>query len=289
MEIAHRMATEPAPDVREVWAEAPAPAAETLCAAMARDPRDRPASAGQLGRSLDEAFKATQPAATRPQPETTRAMPAVVPPPEPPRAAPTPRAQRPVAPPPRRAAPPPRSSTHGLPRWIPVVALIAVLLVAAAAIAAVTNGGSDKGTPPSTHTTAAKKPKKKTSSTPSQAQTQTQAQQTTPSTTPAPTQSQTTPTPAASDTPAQMQLQAHNLINQGKYAEAIALDKQIVAKGPGIGLTYAYALFDMGHALRVSGHPDQAIPVLQQRLKINNQRDVVKAELEKAKKEAGSG
>jgi tetratricopeptide (TPR) repeat protein len=86
-----------------------------------------------------------------------------------------------------------------------------------------------------------------------------------------------------------MQLQAHNLINQGKYDQAIALDRQIVAKGPGIGLTYAYALFDLGHALRVTGHPDQAIPILEQRLKINNQRDVVKQELEKAKAEAKSG
>jgi tetratricopeptide (TPR) repeat protein len=86
-----------------------------------------------------------------------------------------------------------------------------------------------------------------------------------------------------------MQAQAHNLINQGKYAEAIALARQVVAKGPGTGLTYAYALYDLGHALRVSGHPDQAIPVLEQRLKINNQRDVVKAELEKAKAEAKSG
>jgi len=86
-----------------------------------------------------------------------------------------------------------------------------------------------------------------------------------------------------------MQARAHDLINQGKYADAIAIDKQIVAKGPSTGLTYAYALFDLGHALRVSGHPDQAIPILKQRLKIDNQRDVVKAELEKAKAAAGSG
>jgi serine/threonine-protein kinase len=285
MEIAHRMATEPTPDVREVWAEAPRPAAEALCAAMARDPRDRPPSAGGLGRSLDEAFKATQPATTRPQPETTRAMP-VTPPPQQ-----RPRAERPVTPPPRRPAPPvARSSHRGLPRWIPVAVLVAMLLVVAGAIAALTNGGSDKATPPVVSTsqkTAAKKPKKKTSSTPAQAQTQTQ--QTTPSTTPAPTQSQTTPAPTASADPAQMQMQAHNLINQGKYADAIALDKQVVAKGPSTGLTYAYALFDLGHALRVSGHPDQAIPILEQRLKINNQRGVVKQELQKAKQEAGSG
>jgi tetratricopeptide (TPR) repeat protein len=86
-----------------------------------------------------------------------------------------------------------------------------------------------------------------------------------------------------------MQLQAHNLINQGKYDEAIALDKQVVAKGPSTGLTYAYALYDLGHALRVAGRPAEAIPILEQRMKINNQRDVVKQELEQAKREAKSG
>jgi tetratricopeptide (TPR) repeat protein len=172
--------------------------------------------------------------------------------------------------------------------------LLAVLLIAAAAIAALSSGGSDTGNAPAVstkHHAPSKKPKKKattTSTTQSQAPAQTQ-QQPAPATTPTQTQSQTTPAPAATSDPAQMQLQAHNLLNQGKYAEAIALDKQVVAKGPGTGLTYAYALFDLGHALRVSGHPDQAIPILEQRLKINNQRGVVKQELEKAKKEAGSG
>jgi eukaryotic-like serine/threonine-protein kinase len=277
MEIAHRIATEPTPDVREVWAGAPGGAADALSAAMAREPGARPSSAGQLARSLDDAFKATQPAA--PQPETTQPMPVV-------------RRDRPLPPPPRRTVPPPIRS-RGLPRWIPVAALVAVLLVVAGAIAALTNGGSDKGTAPvvPAKQEPAKTPKKEKKKTESSAPTQTQqpAQtQTQQQTTPTQPSSQTTPAPA-SGSPAQMQLQAHNLINQGKYDEAIALDKQVVAKGPGIGVTYAYALYDLGHALRVSGHPDQAIPILEQRLKINNQRGVVKAELEKAKKEAGSG
>jgi tetratricopeptide (TPR) repeat protein len=86
-----------------------------------------------------------------------------------------------------------------------------------------------------------------------------------------------------------MQAQAHNLINQGKYEEAIALDRQVVNQGPGSGLTYAYALYDLGHALRQAGRPQEAIPVLQQRMTIDNQRDVVKAELKQAKKEAKKG
>src|SRR3954449_8217024 len=62
VEIAHRMATEGAPDIRQAWPDAPDAASEALCQAMARDPRDRPRSAGQLARALDDAFKATQPA-----------------------------------------------------------------------------------------------------------------------------------------------------------------------------------------------------------------------------------
>jgi serine/threonine-protein kinase len=259
VEIAHQVVTEPPPDIREEWPGAPPAAADVLRRAMARDPEQRPRSAGELGRALDDSFKATRPATTRAIPATQTRTRAIPPPP-----------RRPVA-----------RSRRGLPGWIPVAALIAVLLVAAGAIAALTNGGNDKGTAPVVATQKkppAKKHKQSTS---------TQAQQTGSQTTPS-TASQTTPstTPSTGGSPAQMQLQAHSLINQGNYDQAIALDKQVVAQGPGSGLTYAYALYDLGHALRLAGRPAEAIPVLQQRMKINNQRDVVKAELEQAKADA---
>src|SRR6476661_3683721 len=69
VEIAHQIASDPTPDLREVWEQAPPEAAATLCGAMARDPRDRPRTAGELARGLDDSFKATTPA---PQPATTR-------------------------------------------------------------------------------------------------------------------------------------------------------------------------------------------------------------------------
>jgi serine/threonine protein kinase len=270
VEIAHQIANEPSPDVREAWSDAPPAAADVIQQAMARDPERRPASAGQLGRALDDAFKATQPA-----PPTTVPFQAMEPRPTP-RPRPRPAAGR-VRPAPPRAV----RQSRGMPRWIPVAVLVAGLLVVAGAIAALTSGGSDKATPPVAQTThtPAKKPKQKTDTT-----TTTQQSQTSPS-----TSTQTAPAPAASDDPAQMQLQAHNLINQGNYDQAIAIDKQVVAKGPTSDLTYAYALYDLGHALRLAGRPDEAIPVLQQRMKIDNQRDVVKAELERAKQEAKSG
>jgi serine/threonine-protein kinase len=175
--------------------------------------------------------------------------------------------------------PPVARSRSGAPRWIPVVVLIAALLVAAGAIAAIAGGGDDKATAPIAPTNkqpAKKKPARKKPAT-------TQQQTSSP---PAQSQSETTQAPAASGDPAQMQAQAHNLINQGQYDQAIELDKQVVAQGPGTGLTYAYALYDLGHALRLAGRPEEAIPILQQRMKINNQRDVVKAELEQAKRDA---
>ncbi|HEX4733186.1 MAG TPA: serine/threonine-protein kinase [Thermoleophilaceae bacterium] len=275
VEIAHQIASEPVADIREAWSDAPPAAAAVLQGAMSRDRGDRPKSAGQLARGLDDAFKATQPAKTRTIPfqsgPPTEAFPAARE-----TRAPAPRTRTTA----RRMPPPVSRSRSGLPRWIPLAALIAVLLVAGAAIAALTSGGDSKGTADiaATSKQPPKKPAKKKTATSQQ-----QTQQTNSQTTPA-TGSQTTP--AGSGDPGQMQTQAHNLINQGQYDQAIALDRQVVAKGPSTGLTYAYALYDLGHALRLAGRPDEAIPILEQRMKIDNQRDVVKAELEQAKRDA---
>src|SRR5918997_1733489 len=48
MEIAHRIATEGPPELRDAWPKAPKAAALALQRGMARDPKDRPASAGEL-------------------------------------------------------------------------------------------------------------------------------------------------------------------------------------------------------------------------------------------------
>jgi len=58
VEIAHRATTEPPPDLREAWPEAPAAAAELLTRAMDRDPAVRPTSAGALVRDLGAALHA---------------------------------------------------------------------------------------------------------------------------------------------------------------------------------------------------------------------------------------
>ena len=54
-------------------------------------------------------------------------------------------------------------------------------------------------------------------------------------------------------------------------------------------LTYAYALFNLGQALRLAGRPEEAIPVLERRLEIPNQVETVERELAAARVAAAGG
>jgi tetratricopeptide (TPR) repeat protein len=75
----------------------------------------------------------------------------------------------------------------------------------------------------------------------------------------------------------------------GDYAGAIAAMRQVLADTPAGSLLHAYALFDLGHSLRLSGDPQAAIPVLEERLRYPNQTGVVRAELLLAMRAAGIG
>jgi eukaryotic-like serine/threonine-protein kinase len=95
----------------------------------------------------------------------------------------------------------------------------------------------------------------------------------------------TTPTPPTADT---LAAQGHSLIDSGQYSAAIALLQRAVdAASPG-SLTYAYALYDLGHAYLLAGNPRAAVPILAQRLKIDNQRPVVLSTLRQALLELGA-
>jgi eukaryotic-like serine/threonine-protein kinase len=82
-----------------------------------------------------------------------------------------------------------------------------------------------------------------------------------------------------------------DLMSAGQYDEAVPkLQEAVNSFQPGTtDLNYAYALFNLGKALRLAGRPDEAIPILEQRLKIPNQQDTVRRELELAKQQAGEG
>jgi len=59
------------------------------------------------------------------------------------------------------------------------------------------------------------------------------------------------------------------------------LRRALAAAAPG-GLTYAYALYDLGRSLRLAGDPRAAVPILYRRLQIPDQTGVVRLELQRA-------
>ncbi len=98
---------------------------------------------------------------------------------------------------------------------------------------------------------------------------------------PATTTQQATATPA---TAAALEARGHQLMLDGDYAQAIGvLHQAIAAAAPG-DINYAYALYDLGRSLRMSGDPKAAIPVLERRLQIPNQTPVVLTELRLAQR-----
>jgi tetratricopeptide (TPR) repeat protein len=85
----------------------------------------------------------------------------------------------------------------------------------------------------------------------------------------------------------------HDLLQSGQYASAIpVLQRATKATGENPGscaqptqpncLTYAFALYDLGRALRLNGDAPAAVAVLKQRLRINNQPGAVTEELQLA-------
>jgi eukaryotic-like serine/threonine-protein kinase len=102
----------------------------------------------------------------------------------------------------------------------------------------------------------------------------------------APLSSAASPSTAPAN-PSALQLQGHDQMLAGTFPEAIAtLHQALHAAAPG-SLTYAYALYDLGRSLLLSGDPNDAIGVLEQRLKIPNQTGVVRDTLDQALRAAG--
>jgi tetratricopeptide (TPR) repeat protein len=307
LEIARTVATDPPPDLRERWADAPPAAADLLRRAMARDPGGRPAAAGELGdglrRALEEGGQPT--AATRrldPRPAPVAPAAAVSPPPS---------AVAPTAP--RRALPERRGNRSRLVALGLVGALVAVA-VAAITIALGSGGEGDSGSPQggggqgAERQQAAKPKQEKPRENPQQeAQSQPVApeaeQQPAPvAPAPAPEEDQQDEDQQDEDQQDQDQQEAGSgpaegarlnnqgfqLMSEGRYDEAIPVLQQAVNSFPSgtTDLNYAYALFNLGQSLRLAGRPDEAIPILEQRLQIPNQTGVVRRELELARRDA---
>ena len=111
----------------------------------------------------------------------------------------------------------------------------------------------------------------------------------------------TNPPPAVAVSPVlatELEAQGHGLLEAGRYGDAVAvLKRAVLATGETVGacvepassacLTYAYALYDLGRAVRLTGEPQAAVPILERRLQIDNQRWVVGAELQLARRGIG--
>jgi eukaryotic-like serine/threonine-protein kinase len=296
LEIAHKIATGPPPDVREVMPSASPQAAEVLKRAMARDPRDRPGSAGELATSLARALEEPPTAPTRAVPPTrTAPRPAPVP-----AAAPAPAAASPPPP----TAPPRRTPPQRGRRPTGAIALAFVLLGLAAAgvlAAVLSSGGDGDGSQQTDRGNQQQADRNQTQRNRNQQQQQQQADQqqaepAEPAPAPAP---EAEPEPeaeqpsGAGDSASGVELnnQGYALMQQGNYEDAVPILQEAVASWPedSTDINYAYALFNLGKSLNRSGDPEAAIPYLEKRLQWDDQRDTVQAELDLAERTAGQG
>jgi serine/threonine-protein kinase len=259
----------------------PAEVDHVLSAGMAKDPAQRPATAAEFLDDLEDAIDGAPVPVAAPTAVTA-----------------------PIASPPRPPTRPVHVASRGPRRRWPGIAALAVLaLVAGVAIAIAAGTGNDHPASSGTakHTTSAAKSQSTATTKAKAAQkppaaTQTQ-QTTTQSQTQAQTQQTTTQAPATgaqgkSDDPVALNDQGFALIGQGKPGDAVApLQRSVAAfraqnrKGD---IGYAYALYNLGNALRLSGHPAEAIPYLEERLQVSNyKRGVVQKELKTARQQAG--
>jgi eukaryotic-like serine/threonine-protein kinase len=247
---AHVMAAVPA--ASEAGTGLPGEVDRVLRFGMAKEPERRPSTATDLLDRLEEALDGAEPAPP-PEPATTVVAPA-----------------------------PPRPVQRR--RWPGLAALAALAVVAGSAIAIATGagkggGGSTAATHAASAATHAAKAKPKGAE-PKQ-KTQTAAPPTT-------TTQQMTP-PSASSDPVALNNQGFALIQQGRATSAVpSLQRSVDAfrtQGRTGQIDYAYALYNLGNALRLSGRPADAIPYLEERLKISNyKRGVVKQELKTARR-----
>ncbi len=232
-----------------------------------KDPAARPSSARQALARLERAEPAL---------ETTQVF----------------EAPEPSASPEPPAPPPPshRRQTGGRgSRWGALAALLAFVLAVGAVAAVALNGGGDDGKQP--RQAKAGKTKKAKREGAGAGETSKPA-----ASTPAPVEEpsespEPEPAPEGGDPEggAALNEQGFALIQAGEYEAAVPVLEEAVAAFPegSKDLDYAYALFNLGNALRLGGRPEEAIPVLEKRLEIPNQTGTVEAELEAAREEAG--
>jgi eukaryotic-like serine/threonine-protein kinase len=265
------------PRASDIDVDVPPAADRVLERGMAKHPADRWDSAGEMVRALDDALSAPPPrrAAAAPLPPTaaTRVMGDRTPPPK-----------RPA-----RAA-----AAAGSPRrgWSlgALVAIAALLLLVAGAVALMT-GGDDPGTQPRgrEEPTATATPDR--TATPEETATEEPTAEATPEATEEAPPPEETSVPG--DDPAALQLQAYELNQAGNHEAALPVAAKAVelCQGSDAVSPCAYALFEYARALRMTGDPQSAIAVLEERKQRfpGDQPQEVNAELKLAREAARGG
>jgi eukaryotic-like serine/threonine-protein kinase len=96
-------------------------------------------------------------------------------------------------------------------------------------------------------------------------------------------------TPTETTDPSALNDEGKLLNDQGAYAEAVPILEQAVEglRDSGDELTYNYALYNLGVAYLGNGQPKDAIKVLKERMKYDDQLDTVQATLDEAYAAAG--
>jgi eukaryotic-like serine/threonine-protein kinase len=250
---------------------------------MAKDPGDRWTTAEEFVERLGESL--TPPPRRKPVPATTatRKLGAD-------RTPPPSRPARPVA-----AAERPRSSGPGT--GMLLAALAAALLVVVLGFLLLKGNGDDKGSQaskPSTPTATATAKKKETPSpTPTATKTSTPTATPTATKTPKPPKPKPSP-PATGGSASQLQVDAYNLNNAGKYDAALPVAQQAVLKGCQGDAKVSpcgYALYELGRAQLGTGDAAGAVATLNQRIQRypDDQRSTVQKLLKKAQKAAEKG
>jgi eukaryotic-like serine/threonine-protein kinase len=245
--------------------ELPSEVDAVLLRGLAKEPARRWPTASEMVDRLEEALDAGPPTAP------TRPIAAAPPPP-------------PLTTGRRRAAAAPASPRRGSgPVLLGILA--GLILLAVLAVALFSGGGGDK--PSSTNRPKATTTPHRTA-TPKASATHTP----TPTATATPTPTPTSPGSGATglDKARALQLQGFQADNAGDYARGVVLSRQAL---DACGGTHqldpcGYAAFELGKALNRSGHPDQAIPYLEQRLSYGPNAEAQR-ELDAARAAASGG
>jgi eukaryotic-like serine/threonine-protein kinase len=260
-ELLNRVLNDPLPDLRDVSPDAPPGLARALNQGMDPDPDRRQTSPGALVRDLEAA---TTDRAAAPVSTETVAFSLEGEDPGPPL-------------PPLRSAP-----GGGRSRWLLPASIACVAALLAVGIwLAVSGGGGEGGASP--ERVAQSQDDGRGGGEPGSAETAPQGAQTQLAT----AGEAPSPDPAAG---AALNDEGYSLIQEGRYEEAVPVLQRAVRSFPEgtTDINYAYALFNLGNALRLSGSPQEAIPILKERLQIPNQTDTVRAELAAARTAAGA-